>query len=212
MARRYTLDTKIDALNKLDACDGDVLAISEDMEIPASTLTQWRSKESDLRRTHHQKQQRLVARQKTELQMQMIDRGLAIVAQMDDETLASAPLNQLATTLNALVSNALKLEEVLEETDEQEEKEQVIRFEYLYDGSVHKTPPWAGASEGFPRKIQNSSVRETMGQNGTGKNDAHRERNPTPDTWLVDDTDVPDVESSLAGFEDELDERNWYHD
>ena len=32
--------------------------------------------------------------------------------------------------------------------------EKVIRFEYAYDGSVHDTPPWAGASEGFDRSLK----------------------------------------------------------
>ena len=211
MAQRYTLDTKIHALNQLDKYEGDTARIASELTIPVKTLQKWRTQESDLRREFRARCARQVAHLKSELQVVMLERSMAIVARMDDETLNNAPLNQLATTLSALVNQALKLEEAIEESDEQTE-EKVIRFEYYYDGSVHKTPPWANTSLEESSPIQDSSLRETMGQNGTGKNDSHGEGNRTPDAWLVADSDLPDVESGLAGFEDELEERNWYHD
>lgn len=210
MARRYTLDTKINALNMLDKHDGDLLTVSSELTIPASTLSQWRKKESDLRHDHRQKLHRQFARLKAELQVKMLDRGMKIVACMDDETLDKAPLNQLATALGSLVNHALKLDEVVEDTDEQTEK--VIRIEYFYDGEVQDAPPWAEESSESSSPIQDSSVRETLGENRTGENSTNRKSTLTTDKWLVARADVSDVESPLAGIEDEYQERDWYHD
>jgi len=211
MARRYTLDTKIHALNQLDKYDGDTSRIASELTIPLKTLQTWRTQETDLRREYRARCTRQVAHLKSELQVAMLDRSMAIVERMDDDTLNNAPLNQLATTLSALVNHALKLEEASEETDEQTE-EKVIRIEYYYDGAVQDSPPWTGASERSSSPIQDSGVRETLGQNGTGKNGSHGERTPTPDKWMVARSDVPDVESPLEGFEGEYQERDWYHD
>lgn len=211
MARRYTLDTKIHALNLLDEYDDDLVIVSQELNIPAMILNRWRIKEDDLRRDHQQKLRSQFVRLKAELQVEMLERGKKIIACMDDETLEKAPLNQLATALGSLVNHALKLDEASEDTDEQTE-EKIVRFEYYYNGSLQDAPPWAGTSEGLPRKVQSGGVRKTMGQNGTGKNDTDGERYSTPDAWLVADSDVSDVESGLAGFEDEFEERDWYHD
>jgi hypothetical protein len=210
MARRYTLDTKINALNMLDKHDGDLLTVSSKLTIPASTLSQWRKKESDLRHDHRQKLHRQFTRLKAELQVKMLDRGMKIIACMDDETLSKAPLNQLATALGSLVNHALKLDEVIEDTDEQTEK--VIRIEYFYDGEVQDVPPWTGASEGQPRAVQGSRMRETVGQNGIGQDSSIGERDNSRETWLVASTDPPNIESTLEGLENDRQERDWYHD
>jgi len=215
MARRYTLDTKIDALNQLDQHDGDILLTSEKLNIPARTLKRWVKQEDDLRDRYNSKRRRYLSRLKADLQSDMLERGLAIVAKMDDEVLDKAPLNQLASALGALVNHAQKLEEVIDETDEQEENERVIRFEYYYDGAVQDVPPWTGASEGQPRALQSSGLRETMGQNRTGENSSSGERDRAEETWLVARPDLSDVESTLEEYEnlsERADERDWYHD
>lgn len=210
MAQRYTLDTKIHALNQLDKTD-DLLRIASELTIPVSTLQKWRARETDLRRAYRIQCTRQVAHLKSELQVAMLDRSMAIVERMDDETLNNAPLNQLATALSALVNQALKLEEAIEDTDEQTE-EKVIRIEYLYDGSVHKTPPWTSESPAIPRPIQSSSVRETLGQNGARKNHHGGAGDSSRHTWLVDESDISNGESNVEEMEDFLEDRNWYHD
>ena len=210
MARRYTLATKIQALNLLDQQDGDLLATSTALDIPTSTLSKWRKKENDLRHEYRQKRHRQFVRQKAELQIQMLERGRKVVACMDDETLEKAPLNQLATALGTLVNHALKLEEAIEDSDEQAEK--VYRIEYLYDGSVHKTPPWARTSAESSGPIQDRGLRETLGENGIRQDYPIREGDPSREAWLVAGPDLPDVESGLAGFETDFEERDWYHD
>jgi len=211
MARRYTLDTQIHALNLLDTHEGDLVLVSQELNIPAVILNTWCKKEADIRRDYRQKLQRQFVRLKAEIQVQMLERGMKIMACMDDDTLEKSPLNQLATALGSLVNHALKLDEASEDTDEQTE-EKVIRFEYYYDGKVQDAPPWAGASEGLPRKVQSGGVRKTMGENGTRENGDHGERNRTSDAWLVARADLPDVESPLERFEDEYQERDWYYD
>lgn len=210
MSRRYALDTKIDALNQLDEADGDILLISDKLDIPASTLKKWRKDEQDLRRSHQQKRKRHLSRLKADLQTEMLDKGLQIVERMDDETLDKAPLNQLASALGALVNHALKLDEVIDDSDEQTER--VYRIEYYYDGEVKETPPWAEESDESSSTVQSSGMRKALGKNGAGQDCDDGERLESRDAWLVARSDTSDVESGLAGFEDELEERNWYHD
>lgn len=215
MARRYTLDTKIDALNQLDQLDGDILLGSETLKIPVGTLRDWLRHEDDLRRSHRDKQERHLSRLKAELQTTMLEKGLDIVARMDDETLDKAPLNQLATALGALVNHALKLEEDIDDNHEQEEKEHIVRFEYYYEGEVHDAPPWARDRNESSGTFQDSSVRETLGENTSSE--AHRTNGDlrARSAWLVVDPNSSDGDSGMAGMEEYLEndsERDWYHD
>lgn len=212
MARRYTLDTKIHALNQLDKYEGDTLRIADELSIPLSTLQKWHARASSLRKRYRQRNKRQADHLKSDLQVAMLDRSMAILNRMDDETLNNAPLNQLATALSALVNHALKLEEAIEDTHEQEEQEKVIRFEFVSDGRITETPPWAEDSSDTSGAVQDCGVREAMGENRTGENHTNGRSNISRDAWLVADTDVSDVESGMAGFEDNRHERDWYHD
>ena len=198
MARRYILETKIKALNMIDQNDGDVSLASTELHIPARTLQNWRSEESNLRRQYQERQQRRARLLAADLRLRMLQRGQEILAQMHGDALQKAPLNQLATALGALVSNALKLEDVIGQSDEQDEK--VIRFEHFYDGSLHQTPPWAGASEGFDRSLQGSGVWEALGQDRIGQADPDGD-GAGAETLLVAGADAPDGEPGLARFE-----------
>ena len=128
----YSLETKIDALDRLDRHDGNFLLISEALGIPDRTLERWREREKDLRRRWHQRQREHLAQFKLDVQVKMLRQAQKILAQMDAETLTNAPLNQLTAALNALVNQALKLEEATDDIDGQQEY--VTRFEYYYDG------------------------------------------------------------------------------
>lgn len=213
MPRSYTLDTKIHALNQLDKYD-DTERIAAELAIPLSTLQKWRTRASSLRKRYRQRNKRRAANLKSDLQVAMLDKSMAILNRMDDEILDNAPLNQLASALSALVNHAMKLEEAIEDDDEQEkgQQEQVIRIEYYYDGEVHNATPWAEESADESSQIQDSSVRSEMGQNGTGQNDNHGESTRSREAWLVADPDLSDVESGMARFEDGRSERDWYHD
>ncbi len=200
MTRKYSLDTKIDALNQIDRHDGDIALVSDVLEIPERTLRGWQGAEGALRGKYRARQKRQRERLTVDLQLGMLERGQAILAEMDDETLAKAPLNQLASALGTLVSHALKLEEAIGEFDEEEE-EKVIRFEYYYDGAVQEAPPWAGASEGFDRSLQSSGVWEALGQDGIGQDDSAAASPGGEEARLVAGADAPDGEPGLARLE-----------
>jgi len=201
MARTYRLDAKINALNQLERNEGDVALTSRALGIPARTLRDWRRKETDLRRRHRQRQRRLLARLKLDMQVRMLERGQAVLARIDDETLAKAPLNQLASALGVLMNYALKLEEAIDDSDEQ--AQQVVRFEYYYDGEVQDAPPWTGAGAGKPRAVQGGRLRTPLGQNRVGQDPAAGSDAAAQGAQLVAGADLSDSESGLARFEDE---------
>lgn len=200
--KKYSLDTKIDALNQIDQNDGDVAVVSDLLEIPERTLRGWQGVEGDLRSKQRKRQRRQRDRLTVELQLGMLERGRAILRQMDSETLAKAPLNQLASALSALVNHALKLEEAIDEIDEQEE-EKVIRFEYFYDGAVQEVPPWTGASEGFDRSLQSSGLWEALGQDRAWQGDTAASGAMGEEARMVAGADSSDGEPGLARLESE---------
>jgi len=196
MTRRYALNCKVDALNQIDQYDGDVALVSTLLAIPARTLHGWLQKEEDLRRRHRARQKRQRERLAAGLQLEMLERGKLILARLDEERLDKAPLNQLATSLSSLIAQALKLEEVIEESDE--EMERVIRHEYFYDGAVQDAPPWSGASSGSPRALQGGRLRTALGQDRIGQNGASGRGDALEQADLVAGADLHDGEPGLA--------------
>ena len=201
MTRRYSLSTKINALNEVDEHDGDVARVSEFLEIPTRTLQGWLGVEDDLRRRYRQKQKRQRERLTLDLQFEMLERGKAVLARMDAEALSKAPLNQLATALGSLVNHALKLEEAVEEIDEGEE--QVIRHEYYYDGRVQDAPPWAEESDEAPGALQGGGLRAALGQDRAGQNGANGIGDQAGETLLVAGANGDYGEPGLARSEGE---------
>jgi len=202
MSRRYSLKTKISALNEIEEHDGDVARVAEFQEIPARTLGRWLHEEDDLRSRYRKKRNRQRERLTIDLQFEMLERSKSILARMDEDRLAKAPLNQLATALGSLVSQALKLEEVIEDIDDKEE-EQVIRWEFVYDGQIHEAPPWAEAGDEAPRAVQGGRLREALGQDRAGQNGAAGADRLAEATGLVVGADSDDGEPGLARSESE---------
>lgn len=199
MTRRYSLDAKIEALNLIDRLDGNIAAASDGLEISMNSLAKWRAQESTLRKAYDQRRQRERARLFSDLQLEMLERGKAIVSQLDDQRLEKAPLNQLATALSSLVGSALKLSDVIEEFHE--DRELVIRHEYFYDGQVQDAPPWADRGDGEPRAFQGGRLREALGQDHSGQNGHPGSSILAGHARLVADADSIDGEPGLAGFE-----------
>lgn len=204
------MEVKIDALNRLNRHEGDVQLTSKEAGIPERTLREWRRDEKELRRVYRQRQKQRLGWLKFDLSVKMLEQGQDILARMDGETLDKAPLSQLASALSALVSHALKLEEAIDELDQDEE--QVIRLEYYYDDAVQSAPPWTGASEGRPRAVQSGRLRETLGQDGVGQIDAAGERHTAADARVVDGADASDGGPGLARLKGEHQEGEGYYD
>lgn len=208
MARRYTLTDQIAGLDAIDNANGDYETASAQTGYSPNRLRGWDKQRNDIRREQHLHEREQDARRMQQICNQIAERALRIVEEMDDETIANAPLNQLSSALGVLVDRYIKLQDLLPEL----ETEQVIRIEYYYpDGTTHSTPPWAETDSERQRPLSGGRVRKTLRQDGDGENYTNGRGNEG-ETRLVARPDLPDGESSLAGFEDELDERPWYHD
>ncbi len=200
MKRRYPLDAKINALNRIDQLDGDIALTATQLNIPAKTLEKWRAKELDLRRDYQDRQWRRLDRLQFDLNLQMLERCATIMQQMDDSTLSKAPLNQLNATLSALLAHVRKFEETQRNLDWQPEQT-IKRAEFYYDDQVQAAPPWAGASPGQPRALQSGGLRPPLGQDRTGQDDHPSRSLDAEQTLLVVDPNAADGEPGLARLE-----------
>ena len=199
MKRRYPLNAKINALNKIDQLDGDLPLAAKQLNIPAKTLEKWRAKESELRRDYQARQWRHLDRIKFDLHVQMIERCATIIQEMDDTALNKAPLNQLNAALAALLSHVRIFEESQQEFDPP--KETIKRAEFYYDDALQAAPPWAGASAGQPGPLQSGGLRTPLGQDGNGADDHPPRSLDEQQTLLVVNPDVENGEPSLARLE-----------
>ena len=192
------LDKQIDALDQIDRLDGDIAAVSDALRIPERDLRDWLRDEEELRREHGLRRQRQVDRLAVELQHDMLTRAQSILAQIDDDKLKKAPLNQLASAAGGLVSYALKLAEAIEEIDETQEKDRVVQFVYGSPGAVHEAPPWADSREAASRAIQSGGLRPALGQDRAGQNGHPGARDRVRSADLVAGADAADGEPGLA--------------
>ncbi len=199
MARRYSLERKVKALNQIERQEGDIRRAGDVLGIPAETLRAWQRQEEELRRQYRKQSRGEWNRRLFDLQQEMLERSVAIMEQLDEERLAEASLNQLASALGNLVSQVLKLEEVIKKIDDG--KGHTTRFQYYYDGQLHKAPPWADASEDKLRAFQDRRLRETLGEDGAWQDYFTGERANGGQARLVAGADLSDGEPGLAGSE-----------
>ena len=198
MEFRNALEAKIDALDTIDQHDGDIAAVSAALRIPERDLRDWLADEARLRRAYGLRRQRQVDRLALDLQYDMLNRAGTILHLLKDDTLTKAPLNQLASAAGSLVSYALKLADAIEEIDEEEEKEQVIRFEFNSDGQRQDFPHWADSREEALRAIQSGGLRPPLGQDRAGQNGHPGARGLARAADLVAGADEVDGEPGLA--------------
>ncbi|MBN2472800.1 MAG: hypothetical protein JXN59_18900 [Anaerolineae bacterium] len=85
--------------------------------------------------------------------------ALALVQAIPDK-IDDAPLHQVAAALRTTVELLKALE-----TPDESTQEQVIRWEFVYNGAVHDAPPWAGGSDGASGPVPRGRVRAALGQN-----------------------------------------------
>jgi len=208
MSKRHTLNDQIAGLDAIDAANGDYQVAHAASGFSAAQLRAWDKQRETIRSEQHHYERERDARMLHDLRSKLAERALRVIESMDDETIAKAPLNQLASALGVLVDRYLKLDDAIPE----QVGEQVIRLEYKYpDGSIHSTPPWAEDDSEQQSTLQSGGVRQTLRQDGDGQ-DRPDGSGLAGQTRLVARPDLPDGESGLAGFEDHLDERPWYHD
>ncbi len=76
----------------------------------------------------------------------------------------AAPLNQVSSALSVVLDELRQLE-----SPDDANKEQVIRWEFVYDGAVRDAPPWAADGHGAPGPFSGAGVRSALGQDRTGQ-------------------------------------------
>lgn len=198
-AKGYPLDTKIEVLNEIDRQDGNFAEVGKAFQIAFTTLKKWRAQESELRRQYKQRQARERDRLLVDMQMDMIKRGKDALAQIDKKMLEGAPLNQLTSAISSLMSQALKLSDVIEEIHD--EKELVIRHEYFIDGELRDAPPWAASREEALATVYGGGLREALGQDDAGQNGAAGSCHIVEPPHLVAGADLRNDGPGLAGFQ-----------
>ncbi|NPV67836.1 MAG: hypothetical protein HPY64_11870 [Anaerolineae bacterium] len=95
---------------------------------------------------------------------QALRRGALALAEAVPDKIADAPLHQVAAALKTTI----ELIRMLEAPDDATH-EQVIRWEFAYDGAVHAAPPWAGAGDGSSGPLPGGGLWPPLGQDGTGQ-------------------------------------------
>ena len=199
MSRRYRLDIKIKALNLLEEHDGDLHLVKDALEIPVNTLRNWRVRELELRRQFYNRQQHHFYNVKFQLLANMLERCQTIMARLNDSALEKASPSQLAYTLTALLSHAVKLEEAFDELEKEDQMDEAPKgIRYIDNGGFEDSPRWAAEDPEPPRAVQGGRLREALGQVGIGSNSNPEGGSRQEQALLVDSAHVPDGESDLA--------------
>ncbi len=89
------------------------------------------------------------------------------LAEAIPEKIEGAPLNQLAAALKTVVDVIRTLELPHDST-----QEQIIRWEFVYDGAVRDAPPWADGGDAASGPVPRGGVRAAVGQDGIGQSGA----------------------------------------
>ena len=212
--QKHTLEQKVEAINAIQL-GKSYAAVSDEYEVTVRTLQRWYEQRDSLRREFREQVTLETDTMILQARRDIAERTVALIKAIDDERILKAPLNQLSSALGVLVDRFLKLRDTEIEIDtlEEDTAEQVIRIEY-YDastGEVSAAPPWARDNPESSGAIQGGRVWEALRQDDDGSG-YHNGKSHSWDEGLVAGTDLSNGESGLARFEDDDDERDWYHD
>lgn len=202
MPRIYTLHEKIAALDEL--MSSSLTAVSARLNIPVSHLRRWKKEALLLRRQLAEEQQARAATCIAQAQMAMAEASVRLVSAIDEERIAKAPLNQLASALGVVVDRYLKL------AGDTPPAEQVIRFEYITpNGDPAASPPWADDHSQVHGPVPRRGVWTPIRQDGTGEAGTDRQGLRAWRGDVVARPHIPHGESGVAGFEGDDEESLW---
>ncbi len=205
----HTNEEKLQALDALET--RSYPEVAEEWGVTVGSLRNWMRRRDKIREAYLADLRAKSAQKMALVQSQLAEKALDVLAAMDEERIAKAPLNQLSSALGTLIEKFLKLQE--EPQAAEGAAEQVVRFEFRHpDGSLRATPYWAASGSAESGAVQGAGLRQTVRQNGTGEDDSAGERSLSRDADVVARSYVSDGESGLARFEADDDGRNWYHD
>ena len=192
--KHYTLQQKIEALDLIDQLDENVAAAAKKLRISQATLYNWREDEPLLRQEFAERLRRQRSRLAAALQLKMLKRGERLLNHMTENTLENAPLNQQANALRALISQALKLDDLTRETHDEHQSDQT----HTFPGWLRIAPPGARDRDAEQRQIQSRRLWAQVGEDRTGQIDHPGERCRERQTRLVARPHAPDGEPGLA--------------
>jgi hypothetical protein len=202
MARLYTLQDKIAALDQI-ALEG-FSGASARLNIPISHLRRWQKEALPLRRQMADEQKQRAETAIVKAQMAMAEASVRLISAIDEERIAKAPLNQIASALGVVVDRYLKL------AGDDQPTEQVIRFEYVSpNGDIAQSPPWADEHSQVHGTVSRRGVWASVRQDGVGEAGTDRQSMRAWRGDMVARPHVPHGESGVAGFEDDDPESLW---
>jgi hypothetical protein len=205
MARIYSLQEKIEALDQIG--NERLIDVSLRLNISVTNLSRWRREADVLRRQFVEEQKQRAAACITQAQIALAEASVRLVQALDEERIAKAPINQIATALGVVVDRYLKL------TGETPPAEQVIRFEYITaNGDIAHAPPWADAHSQVHSAIPRRGMWAAVRQDGTGEDGSDRQSLRAWGDDMVAGSHLPHGESGVAGFEDNDSESLWDED
>jgi hypothetical protein len=205
MARIYSLQEKITALDQI-AVESRT-TVSARLDIPISRLRWWERDAPLLRQQYAEEQQLRAASCIAQAQISLAEASVRLVKALDEDRIAKAPLNQIASALGVVVDRYLKL------TGDTPPAEQVIRFEYITpNGDTAQSPPWTDEHSQVNGALPRRGVWTAVRQDGTGEAGTDRQGLRAWGGNMVARTHVPHGESGMAGFEDDDSESLWDDD
>jgi hypothetical protein len=92
-----------------------------------------------------------------------VRRAMKLLAEAVPDKIDEAPLHQVAAALKTSAEVLQMLE------GPHDAKEQIVRWEFVYDGAVQDAPPWAAARHDGSRPLQGGGLRPPLGQDGAGQ-------------------------------------------
>lgn len=208
MTEQYTPLDKMETVWKLRRQTYE--EVSQETGVPIEIIEDWQKNYEDIHAEFHRYLDDEAIHTLMLAQKDIADKISELVSAMTADKIASAPLNQLSSALGVLVDRFLRIQDA---KDIEKDTDNTFRVEY-YDastGEISDTPPWTDDDSEDGAPLYNSFMWETLRENRTrqaGNNRDGSERYAD----MVARTHVSDGRSSVARFEENDDERDWYRD
>lgn len=208
MTQQYTPLDKMEMVWKLRRQTYE--EVSKETGVPIATIENWQENYKEIHAEFYRYLDDEAVHKLMVAQKDIADKISELLSAMTEDKIASAPLNQLSSALGVLVDRFLRIQDA---KDIEKDTNNTFRVEY-YDastGEISDTPPWTDDDSEDGETLHNSFVWKTVRQNRTRQAGHHR-NGTERDADMVARTHVSDGKSSLARFEENDDERDWYRD
>lgn len=206
--KRYSIIDKMRVVWQLR--EKSIQTVSKERGIPVGTIKHWQKNYERIRAEYYvyihdeAVHRMLLAQLKITKKLDMLIEG------MDQKRIDDARLNHLASAVGTLIDRVLRIHNA---KDIETPNSHTVRIAYIDErtGAITDAPPWATthSDEGDP--LHSGFLRQTLRQDSPRQNHHHR-TGVARQTDVVARPDISDGSASLAGFEDDPLERDWYPD